>query len=170
MLFLSRSERVSTVPALPSTSLYAQHLQFMMYIRMIMGSSLVSIFLLIFASATMRCSGDIAATSGGGTSLPCEAPESIAVCATSSEMRSVAALWSRSVVVAMAWCATRTVSRQRSTKQFKRGAGAKRLLIQSFVYRSGRDVGRNVRRSRPETMVIYVHFPRRGGWRVVSRV
>ena len=40
------------------------------YIRMIIGSNRVSIFFLNFASACNRCSCDMDATSGGGTSLP----------------------------------------------------------------------------------------------------
>jgi hypothetical protein len=41
----------------------------MMYIRMIIGNSLVSIFFLNFVSAATLCSCDIAATSGGTCNL-----------------------------------------------------------------------------------------------------
>lgn len=93
---------LSAMPFNPTSSV--SYVQFMMYIKIIIGSNLVSIFLRILASASMRCSIVMAATSGGATSLPLEVagPASRLEGAISSlDKRSVVALWSRFAEVAM---------------------------------------------------------------------
>lgn len=69
----------------------------MIYIRIIIGKSLVSIFFRSLASASKRYSGDIAATSGGGAGLACTG-RSVAGTA-SSEISSIAGLVSMALIL-----------------------------------------------------------------------